>query len=211
MARNRRMHILSVMNEREPILDGGHPALDFLNTVAPPDEGRNDALGAPATFIQWLDRASLATEADIAALRSSPPDVRLLLADALRLREAVAGIVRAHVAGAQVPDVAVIEVNRVLASRHTGVRLTSMGAGRYHLGDVTTTSGPLGLLAPVAEAAARLLLDADPKRLRQCAAEGCGLWFLDTSRNGRRRWCSMARCGNRAKVAAHYRRHGAQG
>jgi predicted RNA-binding Zn ribbon-like protein len=48
--------------------------------------------------------------------------------------------------------------------------------------------------------------DADPDRIRQGDDETCVLWFLDTSKNGRRRWCSMARCGNRAKVAAHYYR-----
>jgi predicted RNA-binding Zn ribbon-like protein len=198
------------MYDRELILDGGHLALDFLNTVAPADASRVDALGAPGTLIEWLESASLGTAADIAALRASPPDTRLLLADALRLREAIAGIVDAHVSGAQVPALALVEVNRVLSSRDAGLRLTSE-AGRYRLSNVTTTSGPLGLIAPVAEAAARLLLEADPTRLRRCAAEGCGLWFLDTSRNGRRRWCSMARCGNRAKVAAHYRRQRARG
>jgi predicted RNA-binding Zn ribbon-like protein len=65
---------------------------------------------------------------------------------------------------------------------------------------------PLGLLTPVAAAAAKLLASGNRERLRRCAAADCGLWFYDTSRGGKRRWCSMARCGNRAKVAAHYRR-----
>ena len=42
-----------------------------------------------------------------------------------------------------------------------------------------------------------------PERLRLCAADDCGLIFLDTSRPGTRRWCSMQRCGNRAKVRNH--------
>ena len=198
------------MDRHELVFDGGHPALDFLNTVAIPGSGRDDLLGAPATLLEWLEGAGLAEEADIVSLRSSPPDARLLLSDALRLREAVAGIVEARTVGVQAPALAILEVNRVLSTSSRGLRLTA-DAGRYQLSDVATSSGPLGLLAPVAEAAARLLLDADPRRLRRCAAEGCGLWFLDTSRNGRRRWCSMARCGNRAKVAAHYRRQRAHG
>ena len=60
---------------------------------------------------------------------------------------------------------------------------------------------------PVAEAAAHLLVDGDRTRIRQCHADDCRWWFEDTSKNGRRKWCSMARCGNRAKVAAHYKRH----
>jgi predicted RNA-binding Zn ribbon-like protein len=44
-------------------------------------------------------------------------------------------------------------------------------------------------------------------RVRMCAAPGCGAIYVDTSRNGSRRWCSMERCGSRAKASAYYRRH----
>ncbi|MGH9133962.1 MAG: CGNR zinc finger domain-containing protein [Ilumatobacteraceae bacterium] len=51
------------------------------------------------------------------------------------------------------------------------------------------------------------LLETRPGRIRQCAHPRCVLWFVDTSRNGSRRWCSMAGCGNRSKAQQHYRRH----
>ncbi|MEW2045936.1 CGNR zinc finger domain-containing protein [Streptomyces sp. NPDC005476] len=50
------------------------------------------------------------------------------------------------------------------------------------------------------------LLHAAPDRIRGCADETCVLHFFDTSRNGTRRWCSMAACGNRAKASRHYAR-----
>lgn len=50
------------------------------------------------------------------------------------------------------------------------------------------------------------LLAADPERIRRCANAECILHFFDTSKNGARRWCSMAGCGNRAKAARHYDR-----
>ncbi|MFJ3924012.1 CGNR zinc finger domain-containing protein [Streptomyces sp. NPDC090022] len=50
------------------------------------------------------------------------------------------------------------------------------------------------------------LLAAGPDRIRRCASERCVLHFYDTSRNGTRRWCSMAACGNRAKASRHYAR-----
>ncbi|MGW5345719.1 CGNR zinc finger domain-containing protein [Streptomyces sp. HUAS TT3] len=50
------------------------------------------------------------------------------------------------------------------------------------------------------------LLGASPDRIRKCASETCVLHFHDTSRNGTRRWCSMAVCGNRAKASRHYAR-----
>ncbi|MQY07228.1 CGNR zinc finger domain-containing protein [Actinomadura macrotermitis] len=58
----------------------------------------------------------------------------------------------------------------------------------------------------VARAFADLVASAPPGRIRHCDGPGCVLWFLDTSRNGRRRWCSMAACGNRAKARAYYSR-----
>ncbi|MFD6886035.1 CGNR zinc finger domain-containing protein [Streptomyces sp. NPDC059957] len=50
------------------------------------------------------------------------------------------------------------------------------------------------------------LLGSGPDRIRKCASEACVLHFHDTSRNGTRRWCSMAACGNRAKASRHYAR-----
>lgn len=58
----------------------------------------------------------------------------------------------------------------------------------------------------LAEAAARLLTEKDLTLVRRCENPACVLHFYDTSRNHRRRWCSMDICGNRMKVAAHYRR-----
>jgi len=60
------------------------------------------------------------------------------------------------------------------------------------------------LLWPVARAATALLTSSDLARVRECADDACGWLFLDHSRNGSRRWCDMADCGNRAK-ARRYR------
>jgi predicted RNA-binding Zn ribbon-like protein len=51
------------------------------------------------------------------------------------------------------------------------------------------------------------LITARPERIRRCEHERCILWFLDTSRSGTRRWCSMAGCGNRVKASRYHRRH----
>jgi predicted RNA-binding Zn ribbon-like protein len=50
------------------------------------------------------------------------------------------------------------------------------------------------------------LLTAAPDRIRGCAHDACALHFFDTSRNGARRWCSLATCGNRAKTSRHQAR-----
>jgi predicted RNA-binding Zn ribbon-like protein len=61
---------------------------------------------------------------------------------------------------------------------------------------------------PAVMAAVNLLelLKQAPDRIRRCQHADCVLWFYDTTRNGTRRWCSMATCGNRAKAQRHYDR-----
>ncbi len=63
------------------------------------------------------------------------------------------------------------------------------------------------LLAAIARSAAEIVVEGVHARLRVCANPQCGLLFYDLSRTRRRRWCSMAVCGNRSKVAAFARKH----
>jgi predicted RNA-binding Zn ribbon-like protein len=61
------------------------------------------------------------------------------------------------------------------------------------------------VLAPVVWSAAELLTSGPLERVRECPGDDtCGWLFLDTSRNGSRRWCDMRTCGNRAKARRHY-------
>lgn len=61
-------------------------------------------------------------------------------------------------------------------------------------------------LWPIARSAAELLASDQLAFVRACASEKCQWFFLDTSKNHRRRWCEMTRCGNRAKARAFYER-----
>ena len=69
---------------------------------------------------------------------------------------------------------------------------------------------PVGILAPVAEAAADLLVTGDFKLVKRCEDEICELWFFDQTKSHHRRWCSTALCGNRHKVAAYRKRRRAE-
>ena len=71
--------------------------------------------------------------------------------------------------------------------------------------EVDARSGTaLALLAPVLWSAGDLLAGPRLDRVRRCANPECGWLFLDDSRAGKRRWCSMSSCGNRAKARRHY-------
>jgi predicted RNA-binding Zn ribbon-like protein len=67
-------------------------------------------------------------------------------------------------------------------------------------------STALGLLAPVLWTAGDLLAGDKLDKVKRCANPECGWLFLDDSRAGKRRWCSMSSCGNRAKARRHYHR-----
>jgi predicted RNA-binding Zn ribbon-like protein len=67
-------------------------------------------------------------------------------------------------------------------------------------------SGFEGILWPLARSAAELLASDQLPLVRACQAKECEWFFLDTSKNHRRRWCDMTKCGNRAKVRRFYAR-----
>jgi predicted RNA-binding Zn ribbon-like protein len=81
--------------------------------------------------------------------------------------------------------------------------------GKWGLEFVAREGGLDWLLAAVARSAAELIAEGASARLRICSNPDCGLFFYDTSRTRRRRWCSMSRCGNRHKVRAFSRRQSA--
>ncbi len=80
-------------------------------------------------------------------------------------------------------------------------------AGVWRIEFIAREGGLDWLLAAVARSAAEIVAEGTAARLRVCANPGCGLFFYDESRTRRRRWCSMAVCGNRSKVAAFARKH----
>ncbi len=79
--------------------------------------------------------------------------------------------------------------------------------GKWGLEFVAREGGLDWLLAAIARSAAEIIAEGTSSRLRACANPSCRLFFYDTSRTRRRRWCSMSRCGNRHKVAVFSRRH----
>jgi hypothetical protein len=90
-------------------------------------------------------------------------------------------------------------LNAVLSRGRIALRLGEDGAAQ-HVVEVDEERWRLPWLA------ARNLLELDRDRIRACGGQDCVLHFYDTSRAGKRMWCSMAGCGNRAKARRHYER-----
>jgi predicted RNA-binding Zn ribbon-like protein len=178
--------------------------LDLVNSRGPDSALERDRLRTPAELVGWLAAHGWAEER-LEGLRRSPPDASLLLRDARRLREDLASALEALRDRRPVAPEVIHALDRLLAERRAATRLRRDG-DRLRISEEETSGSLRALLSPVARAAAELLSGCDPGRVRRCAAPECGAWFLDTSKSGRRRWCSMATCGNRAKAARHRKR-----
>jgi predicted RNA-binding Zn ribbon-like protein len=171
---------------------GGHPALDLCATL----RGRSkptphDLLATSADLDRWFKAAGGAH----ATARAGPDE----LIAARKLREAIYAIALARMTGEPPPASARGALNRLACDAPPTVRLSADGQAQI-------AGNAQALLASLAQDAVRLLGGADAHRIRQCEAETCTRLFVDLSRSGDRRWCSMTSCGNRAKVAEFRRR-----
>lgn len=194
------------MNETRTFsFSAGASCLDFANTCGDRPRAAEDHLRRYDDLAAWGAAAGLVTDDEASASCREVPDGGAELRRAIALREAIYAVCSALAAG-EVParnDLAVI--NTVLRSALPNLELGIRGDGCCWEWAGASTVGDRILWA-VARSAADLLTSDRVGRLRECAGEDCSWLFLDTSRNQRRKWCSMASCGNRAKARRHYAR-----
>ena len=177
---------------RGPWFLADHGALDFINTVAQAGGQPHDFWQSDEDVRAWLAQAGLSTGA---GAEGAPGE---LLHEARQLRDTIRALVAAKKAGGPVD---VTPLNRALTAAGGCNQLVAGENGVLHITRVYAGHAPAQQLGPVAELAALLLADAHFERVRECEHPACSLWFYDTTKAHRRRWCSMALCGNRAKVA----------
>jgi predicted RNA-binding Zn ribbon-like protein len=194
-------------------LDGGHPVLDFINTVDWRGTGReHDWLGDFPDLLAWCHRTGFLAQPDIEELArraaAHPRQAAAAVEQARALREAVAGLLRAALDGRPPFPEHLRSFNRYLGRALGQATLqASPTQDRPYSLELASGSNPLEDIALcLAKQAADLLTGFDPARLKICGNPKCGWLFLDTTRNASRRWCDMAACGNRAKAQRFYRR-----
>lgn len=183
--------------------------LDFVNTVPRPGGEVAESLHGIADLLRWskehglLDGAASAHVDHWAA--SYPAQSGAMFEEAVGLRESLYRVLFALTLN-DVPetrDLAALNSALGLAPvRHT-VALADHGFGWRLDADRRSAAS---LLAPVLWSAGDLLVSPEVARLRHCTNAKCLWLFLDDSKNGSRRWCSMQLCGNRAKAHRHYLR-----
>jgi predicted RNA-binding Zn ribbon-like protein len=139
-------------------------------------------------------------------LAGRPPDAASLLRDALALRETIYAVFSAIASARQPPEAALAALNHLLAEGPSRRDIQSKKPAGFGWA-VSAAPNATTLLAPVLWSAGDLLVGARLDRVRRCANDACLWLFLDDSKSGNRRWCSMSACGNRAKAHRHYQRN----
>jgi predicted RNA-binding Zn ribbon-like protein len=186
------------MPESPPFLwTGNHPATDLCNTEPVIDGEGVELLPDYDSVVSWADAAGVANPADPvdATAREAARTLRFVH----RLRAGLRAVLDPTTTG----PAAIQALDAVLLDA-PGVLHAAPSSGRVVVSLSATTPG--AQLRLNIAAATMDIFRHDPGRVRRCAGPTCVLLFLDVSKSGRRRWCDMAVCGNRAKVAAHHAR-----
>jgi predicted RNA-binding Zn ribbon-like protein len=175
---------------------GDHLALDLLNTQARSDGAVIDYWNSGDDVLAWLARHGI--DSGTGAIDR---DALLTRAKALRaLSHRLIVQRKEHTVGD------IDGLNEYLHACLSAPHLARDDAGNLVLTRTARGTGLAALLGPVAEAVASLLAEADFALVRQCEHPDCILWFYDRTKAHKRRWCSMALCGNRYKAAQFRKR-----
>ena len=200
-----------------PFFVGGAPALDFLNSIATPVDIPVEWITSGEDLIDWLQTTNMVPPDVLAARRrmAVPGELDGVAAQARALREWFRGFVEEHRGKPLRPDALkeLAPLNRVLERDQeygqivkrdrAETRAIRSGLAWRQLRRWQT---PDTLLLPIAKAMAELICNEDFSNIRGCEGTPCTLFFLDRTHSHRRRWCTMAVCGNRAKQVAYRER-----
>ena len=210
---------MSERRQRIEALDrcGNALALDFVNTVhsRSPEHPNHEYLERYEDLVHWAARVEILREPEARKLLSSSArqskTASRVVRDAVRLREAIHALFLVLIRGGAIHGAELELLNHWLqrAGKQQGLVHAKSGFAR----DWVDREALERMLWPVAESAALLLTLGPDDRIRECPVPdgGCGWLFLDSSKNGRRRWCNMKTCGNVVKARRHRARGGPAG
>ena len=182
----------------EPYVLADDPVLDMLNTLANIDATPWDFWKTDADVARWLVRLEWVEEGRIPGFEEGA-----LLNAARTLREVIRELVAARKNGEAGNPAA---LNGFLRKAVSHPQLVWPASGAPQLERQRRQQTAEQFLSPIAEAAANLLVAGDFNLIRRCEHPECILWFYDRTKAHKRRWCSMALCGNRHKVAEFRKR-----
>jgi len=185
-------------------LFGGRLSVDFVNAAPPNPELSWEQL---VDFLESTSIVSAERGTQLLSLpQADPQAAEALLLKARRLGAALRKVFAAMLRKQRIAREWIDPVNEILRVTEGHDELVGQDSV-WKIEFVAREGGLDWLLAAVARSGAEIIAEGPRARLRLCANPQCGLFFYDDSRTRRRRWCSMAVCGNRSKVAAFARKH----
>jgi predicted RNA-binding Zn ribbon-like protein len=180
---------------------GGHPALDFVNTLDErPFDHPIENLATYRDFVRFVELAGLVEPGLATSLRTlNGPVCSRVAKRARELREHVHDVLAAVHKRRPVSQSDLDAIASAVQAAHSArvfAASPSRSLASYRWSRPAAAEIPLHACAIAVEG---LLLDVDRGRIRKCGASDCGVYFVDTSKGHRRQWCSMNNCGNREK------------
>jgi len=179
--------------------------LDFVNTDDVRRGIRVDGLRDFDALLRWLEATRMLDGERALGIgrraHQQPAGAAAALVDARRIRAALRSLAEHGATSEKTRSDVLLEINRVLGRSAGTRRVEGRDDGSFREKFVPVGDAFAGLMIPVVESAAEALVHGELARVRRCADPRCPRVFFDSTRNGRRRWCDMATCGNRAKAA----------
>jgi predicted RNA-binding Zn ribbon-like protein len=191
-------------------LVGGRLCLDFVNTAtARGNAGHRDYLTSYDALLAWGRHTGVISANQLQILTASaakkPQAALSALSLSVALRETIYRLLSSAVRGRRPVSADLLQVNRAFQEACRQRAVLQRGTG-FEWGWEFDPGDLRAILWPVVLSTTELMTSPDITRVRQCAREECQWMFLDKSKNGSRRWCSMAVCGGRMKSQRFYHR-----
>jgi predicted RNA-binding Zn ribbon-like protein len=188
---------------RSLFLLGGKPWINLVNTQYISENKNIDILIDPSKTLQWLEDNNLLRKSDFLSLKNGE-NLNSLTEDLKSLRELSKMILNDLEKQGELSLNLVEQLKRLTKQIKVSLSIESEHNKLTLVYEGLTTKEHVQYF--IIQSIIQTLNSTPTDRVRKCEHEECRLYFVDTSKSGKRRWCSMELCGNRQKAAEFYAR-----
>lgn len=174
-------------------------AIELANTIRIVHGQETDLIKDSQSFISWLQSKNLIEDTD--KVISSEFDK--LFTKMIESRTVIRNILKQISEVSYVEQQVLDDINSILKNIHIHIQINNLN-GKLVKSFNTDSNFSSKILLSLYNSLIDLLVDYDLERIKQCASNSCTLFFIDTSKNKKKKWCSMQTCGNREKAARHF-------